>query len=134
MRSTIITQWQGLSAMQTGLAVIQPKQVRAGLKELVDQVGADMHQKYRENLSGTGPSTASSPLPVGIVTGELLAAAVSRRIDDLTVEEANECDHAAPIEFGTRDMVARQPLADAVAKVEATIPGKGSFTLQKVLA
>lgn len=77
---------------------------------------------YRENLSGEMPSTADDPLPVGIVTGELLdGVSVVGEGEEQTV--INPVDHAGYIEYGTHNkdgsvkIVPRLPLSAAIDTV-----------------
>jgi hypothetical protein len=97
----------------------------AGLAEreieaFVDDIVDDVHEQYVANLSGSVPSTAARPRPVGVRTGKLRAGAKKERARTNTVTGRttgrvyDETPYAGFIEFGTRKMAPRQPLADAL--------------------
>lgn len=92
------------------------------------------HALYVVNLSGTKPSTASSPLPVGVVTNDLRSKAEKRQINQYSYEIKNDSDHAEHIEFGTQKMVARRPLQNASEQIEKQVPGEMGKVMRKVWA
>ncbi len=100
----------------TRLAERAGREIEAFIDELVD----DVHEQYVENLSGNVPSTASRPLPVGVRSGQLRAGAKKQgaRTNPVTGQTVgrvyDEVDWAGFIEFGTRKMAPRQPLAGAL--------------------
>lgn len=95
------------------------------------EVGQEGFAEYQANLSGGQPSTAANPLPVGVVSGELLGAA-TLTLETMAATISNPCNHAAYIEFGTSKMVARKPLWDAVQKMEGLVPTAQQKAVQMV--
>ena len=87
---------------------------------LAKSEGNETLENYQKNLSGSQPSTSSSPLPVGIVTGELRSSA-SIVINDKSFVIFNSAEHAGWIELGTVKMAPRRPLGDAFGKLDRRI-------------
>jgi hypothetical protein len=75
---------------------------------------------YRQNLSGSVPSTASRPLPVGVRSGKLLGSARLHQ-GKFGFNLYNNASHAKYIEFGTSKMVARRPLGDVMDELDARV-------------
>jgi hypothetical protein len=104
---------------------LQKGQVKAtkGITQLTRDTGQKVHTKYVENLSGTQPSMAADPLPVGVVSGELRSKAKSVQVNQYRVDEVNDAPHSGWIEHGTAKMAPRRPLGDAVQQVGEELPG-----------
>jgi hypothetical protein len=69
---------------------------------------------YRDNLSGSQPSTSAQPLPVGVRTGTLLAGVEEVQINQFRMDIVNRVHYSGWIEHGTCKMTARRPLQVAV--------------------
>ncbi len=82
--------------------------------KLTKKVGDEMLTFYQANLSGSRPSTTAKPLPVGVVTGDLLEGAEVQQVNQFATKIINKDFKAAWIEFGTANMTPRRPLAGAV--------------------
>jgi hypothetical protein len=90
---------------------------------------------YTDNLSGSSPSTNTSPLPVGIDTGDLLSHAEqdSKLLNQYAFSLANDSDHAGFIEFGTVYLVPRMPLQDAINKLEEELQIEMDSVLAEIM-
>ena len=84
--------------------------------KLTVKASGEIADAYRENLSGSEPSTSARPLPVGIVTGDLLAGVQEKQINQYRMDIINEVHYSGWIEHGTRKMTARRPLQVAIEK------------------
>lgn len=86
-------------------------------------------QRYVDNLHGPRrpvnyPGPVPATLPVGVRTGQLLAGANKRQINQWSFWVFNPVEHAAYIEFGTSRMAPRRPLGDAVEQAEAEVSNR----------
>ena len=113
--------WTGLTELTKFMGGMKQRS-RDERAKLTKTLGETTLRWYQENLSGNWPSTASSPLPVGVVTGDLLGKASMRMSGIFKFFVENTSDHAAYIEFGTSKMVARRPLWDAIQSLESVLP------------
>jgi hypothetical protein len=87
-----------------------PKEANA----LTKKSSGEVLDLYKDNLSGPVPSTAVHPLPVGIRTGDLLAGAEIKQVNQYRADVVNDVPYAGFIEDGTVFIVPRRPLANAV--------------------
>ena len=85
-----------------------------GANKLTVKASGQIADLYRDNLSGSVPSTASQPLPVGVRTGDLRAGVQQKQINQYRMDIINEVHYSGWIEHGTRKMVARRPLQHAI--------------------
>ena len=90
------------------------------------------HALYIINLSGTKPSTSSSPLPVGVRTGTLRAGAEKHQLNQYSYTIDNNVEYAGFIEAGTQKMTPRRPLANATEQIEKQVPGRMGEVITKV--
>jgi len=125
--------WEGLAQMAFDLKVRKPSLMVREVNDLTKTLIGDVHTIYVENLSGSVPSTASRPLPVGVRSGDLRRGAKKRQINQYAGEVTNEVPYAGFIEAGTRKMAPRRPLGDAVDQVEQMVPGELDKVLTTVL-
>jgi hypothetical protein len=88
------------------------------IADMTDELGSELYFRYIENLEGSVPSTESSPLPVGIRSGDLIGNAQYVKINQYAFQMVNYSEHAAFIEDGTSKMAPRHPLQDAVDIME----------------
>jgi hypothetical protein len=126
-------QWIGLTEMAFDLKVRKPRKMIRGIDGLTKDMMDMLHQFYVENLSGSVPSTAARPLPVGVRSGRLRAGAMKRQINQYACEVSNTVYYAGFIEVGTRKMAPRRPLGDAVDKLSQMVPGKLGKVLTTIL-
>lgn len=108
------------------------------VEAFVNGITDDVHAKYVVNLSGSVPSTSERPLPVGVRSGRLRAGALKQkaaRVGDVWAGRVyDDVPHAGFIEFGTRRITPRQPLANAVrekAQVDERMDDKVLFRVWK---
>jgi len=87
---------------------------------------------YVQNLSGSVPSTAAQPLPVGVRSGTLRSNAKRRMINQYSFMIENETFYAGFIEEGTRHLVPRRPLGNAVDQIQNKVPGEMGATMTKI--
>ena len=81
---------------------------------LTKKAGGELLDLYKDNLSGSVPSTAEDPLPVGIRSGTLLEGAEMVQVNQYRADIKNDVPYSGFIEDGTYKMAPRRPLADAV--------------------
>jgi len=124
--------WYGLTEM-----IMDLKNMPARMRREVNQYTKDVlemtHQIYVENLSGSAPSTAGSPLPVGMRSRDLRNGAMKRQINQYACEVYNDVPYAGFIEVGTKKMVARRPLGDAIDQMDRIVPGRMGQVLTTVI-
>lgn len=126
-------QWEGLTQMAFDLKRTRPSLMPQGCNELTKGLLEMVHTVYVENLSGSVPSTASRPLPVGVRSGTLRRGAKKRQINQFSGEVTNDVPYAGFIETGTRHMAPRRPLGNAVDQVSELVPGKMGQVLTTIL-
>lgn len=117
-------QWEGLTQMAFDLQKKKPSLMPQGINEMTKGLIDMTWQIYYDNLSGSVPSTATHPLPVGMRSGDLRRGAKKRQINQYSGEVTNDVHYAGFIEAGTRKMAPRRPLGDAVDQVSEMVPGK----------
>lgn len=109
--------------------VVWPKEA----DKLTKKVGNEMLAFYQSNLSGSRPSTTAVPLPVGVVTGDLLEGAKMKQVNQFRTDVINDDFKAAWIEFGTSKMTPRRPLGAAVEEYTGgDFPNDANEVLPKV--
>lgn len=91
-----------------------------------------LHTIYVQNLSGSVPSTATSPLPVGVRTGTLKAGATKKQINQYKAEVFNDVIYSNWIEHGAKNLAPRRPLGNAVDQVGLHVPGEMAAVIGKV--
>ncbi len=131
MKSSV--RWEGLSQMAFDLKRTKPSLMPQGINELTKGLIEMVHTIYYDNLSGSVPSTAEHPLPVGMQTGDLRRGAKKRQINQYSGEVFNDVHYAGFIEAGTKKMAPRRPLGDAVDQVSEMVPGKLDQVLTTIL-
>lgn len=117
-------QWEGLAQMAFDLQKKKPSLMSMAIQDMTKTLIGDVYQIYYENLSGSVPSTATRPLPVGVRSGDLRRGAKKRQINQYSGEVTNDVPYAGFIEAGTKHMAPRRPLGDAVGQVGEMVPGK----------
>lgn len=122
----------GLTRLMTGLSRA-PDVTDQHLSDWTKELGDEFLQAYQDNLSGSSPSTADSPLPVGIRTGELIAGATLTQTNQFSFQITNTSDHAGEIEYGTSVMAPRRPLQDVIDKMGALIGEQIGEVQQSIL-
>ena len=124
--------FKGLTQFTAALArarVSWPK----GANKLTVKASGQIADLYRDNLSGSKPSTAAQPLPVGIVTGELHGSVEEKQINQYRMDIINTAPHSGWIEHGTRNMVARRPLQDAIEEYTGlSLPNDAMDVLREI--
>ena len=125
--------WEGLTQMAFDLKRTKPSLMPQGINELTKGLIEMTHTIYVENLSGSVPSTAEQPLPVGVRSGKLRRGAKKRQINQYSGEVTNDVEYAGFIEAGTRKMAPRRPLGDAVDQVSEMVPGRLDQVLTTIL-
>lgn len=127
-------QWTGLTDLILALGKI-PENMNHELANMTQELFDETLLRYIENLSGSVPSTAADPLPVGIVSGDLIehAWSDSKVTGENSFELRNESDHAAFTEFGTEKMEPRHPLQDAVDILESQMNAKLDEVMQNAI-
>lgn len=125
--------WEGLAQMAFDLKVRRPSKMVQEVSGLTKTLTGSVHEIYVDNLSGSVPSTATHPLPVGVRSGDLRRGAKKRQINQYAGEVTNEVPYAGFIEVGTRKMAPRRPLGDAVDQVGQMVPGELDKVLTTVL-
>jgi len=123
--------WKGLTKLVKGIEDGKAK-TKPSLSEFTRKLGKDVLDKYQENLSGAVPSTAARPLPVGVVTGELLAGARVKQVNQYRTDVYNDAGHSGWIEDGTSKMAPRRPLKNALDQIEETVPGRMGEVTRKI--
>jgi hypothetical protein len=134
MQATV--KWQGLDKLQAGMKSKGTKSKRY-IREWNELAGDLVEMRYIDNLSGSRPSTAASPLPVGVRSGTLKAGVHKEKKGggrNVSVEITNRAGHAGWIEDGTYKMAPRKPLKDAVDKTEKEVPGQLGDVMVKIVA
>lgn len=116
--------WQGLTEMVMDLKRGVPMRTTRTVNEYTKDVLNMALQIYVENLSGGGPRKATSGLPVGVRSGDLLAGAKKRQINQYAGEVYNRVPYSGWIEEGTRRTPPRRPLGNAVDRVGWMLPGR----------
>ena len=124
--------WTGLTQMVFDLQHNVQKRLRRSCNEMTKDMLGMVHRIYVENLSGTRPSTATRPLPVGMRTRMLVKSARIRQINQYAGEVVNDARHAGWIELGTYKLVARRPLGDAVDEVRGMVPGRMDDAIREI--
>ena len=130
---TSSVRWEGLTKMVFDLQYGVPRRMDKGIERHTRRMGENVHQAYVDNLSGSVPSTAAQPLPVGVRSGHLLASAELRIVNQYRADVENKAHYAGFIEDGTRFMAPRRPLGDAVDTVGQMVPGEMGKVLVNVL-
>lgn len=127
--------WDGLTKMITSFQETIPHRATEEIRQATEDLFDLTLSAYTDNLSGGGPSTDSSPLPVGIVSGDLLSHAEmdSKIINQYAFEIRNDSDHAGYIEFGTEKMEARAPLADAIRQLEEATQNRMDDAMKEII-
>ena len=130
---TSSVRWEGLTKMVFDLQYGVPRRMDRGIEEHTKRMGENVHQAYVDNLSGSVPSTAARPLPVGVRSGHLLASAEMVIVNQYRADVENKTHYAGFIEDGTRFMAPRRPLGDAVDLVGKMVPGSMGKVMTSVL-
>ena len=103
------------------------------LSKFTQVAGGHVLDLYKDNLSGRVPSTAERPLPVGIVSGELLDSADMKQVNQYRVDVVNDAPHSGWIEKGTSKMAPRRPLEDAVQEyTQGDLPDDANQVIRDV--
>ena len=103
------------------------------LSKFTQAAGGHVLDLYTDNLSGRVPSTAERPLPVGIVSGELLEGAALEQVNQYRVDVKNDAPHSGWIEKGTSKLKARRPLEDAVQEyTQGDLPDDAHQVMREV--
>lgn len=123
-------EFKGLTAMIMDLKSRAKKTMPLTL-EFTKGLAEATNTLYIRNLSGSVPSTAARPLPVGVRTGYLRSMAKTRKINQYSWRTYNSAFYASFIESGTRRMLPRRPLGDAVDQISRTIPGEMGKVISK---
>lgn len=110
--------FEGLTKQIAQFEDVIPQKCSQTMAGWTRELGEELLRLYRENLSGDQPSTADDPLPVGIVSGDLLAGAELRVLNQYSFEVVNAVPYSGFIEDGTEKMAPRRPLQNA-ADVQA---------------
>jgi hypothetical protein len=106
--------WMGLGSMIADIKYRNRIRWPQSANRLTQRWLTNVHNRYKRNLSGRHPSTASHPLPVGIRSGTLLAGAQKRQINQYRGYIENLVPYSGFIEEGTYKMAPRRPLGAAV--------------------
>jgi hypothetical protein len=110
-------QWRGLTELIADMQTMS-REARESIVEMTVRFAERVHYLYVRNLEGMEPSTASSPLPVGMRSGDLHEGATSEIVNQYSFTEWNDVPWAGWIEDGTAKMEPRAPLADAIRQFE----------------
>jgi len=124
-------QVKGLTAMAMDMRG-RTKKIKPSSNAMTKRLMRDHLDLYRKNLSGSRPSTAARPLPVGVRTGWLLSRAQAVQINQYAYRVFNDADYSGWIEDGTRFMAPRRPLQDATDQIEEMVPGEMNDVVTEV--
>lgn len=127
--ATTFVEWQGLTKLILDMTDTIPRNAARDISTLNRELGETTLQLYKDNLSGSVPSTDDNPLPVGIDSSDLISGARLRIVNQYAFEVYNDSGHSGWIEDGTINFAPRQPLANAVQQIEQTL----EVTLDEVL-
>ena len=131
MRSSV--RWEGLTEMIMDLKAGVPARMDRGVNQYTKDILEIVRQMYVDNLSGGGPRTATSGLPIGERSGDLKEGATKRQINQYSGEVFNVVPYAGFIEEGTQHMPPRRPLGDAVDRGGEMVPGEMGQVLTTVV-
>ena len=125
--------WKGLTKTVFDLRHGVPKRMQRSCNSMTKDMLEIVHQLYVDNLSGTQPSTASRPLPVGVRSGKLRDGAEKRQINQYAGEVVNDVEYSGFIEIGTSKMAPRRPLANAVDLAGGMVPGRMDQVMTEIV-
>jgi hypothetical protein len=131
MRSSV--RWEGLTKLIMDMKYGVPQRMTPAVNQYTKDILDLAWQVYVDNLSASGPRTATSGLPVGVRSGTLRAGATKRQVNQYSGELTNDVPYAGFIEEGTQHMPPRRPLGDAVDWVGEMVPGRMGQVLTTVV-